>query len=240
MKYGLGRVPNPFDARDYHLSDHVALVRRMRFLVGERVKIAPVLWSCERVLNQGETGHCVGFGWADFGNTLPVDAGLLTADAHAIYYAAKVIDKEPLQENGSCTRSGAEAYKDLGRIQTYAFTSSLDNRKDWLLTHGPVVVGTSWYSGMFEPSTLGLVKPTGSVEGGHEYLIVGYNPAKDVFTFLNSWGDDWGLHGRFKMYAKDWAGLLADQGEAVVTLDMVPADAKLVFATPQGINLAQA
>jgi hypothetical protein len=237
MIHGMGRKPNPFDARDYHLSDAVGIVRRMRCMVGNIKEIAPVLWSCERVLNQGTQPYCVGYAWAGFGNAMPVFADLRNSDGDALYYAAKEIDGEPLKENGSCTRSGAEAYKKIGRIQTYAFTTSMTNIKNWLVTHGPVIVGTSWYNTMFEPDSDGFVYPKGELSGGHECLIIGYNPQLDVFTFLNSWGDAWGINGRFKMHAKDWAGLLEDQGDAVVTLDMVPEDAKLVFATPEDITL---
>ena len=119
--------------------------------------------------------------------------------------------------------------KKRGRIQTYAFAKSLDNIKNWVLSQGSVAVGTMWYERMFEPDSEGMIVPRGNPAGGHAYLLIGYNPATDILTFLNSWGAAWGLSGRFKMKAKDWAGLFADDGEAVVALEMPVEEAKLVF-----------
>ena len=60
--------------------------------------VAPtaVVWGdTETVLDQGQTPHCVGFGSAQWGNTLPIDDHFTDADGNAIYYECKVIDGEP-------------------------------------------------------------------------------------------------------------------------------------------------
>ena len=167
-------------------------------------KNVAVVWSDpEAVLDQGNTPHCVGFGGAQWGNTLPIDDHYTADDGHAIYYECKVIDGEPKQEDGSDVRSLAKA---------------LQNRA--LLTSGPVVVGTDWMNDMFNPDKDGFVKPTGGVAGGHCYLWQGYDPTSKVLSFLNSWGDSWGVKGSFYMHQTDFEQLFADQGEAMAAVEV--------------------
>lgn len=177
-------------------------------------------WLDSAQLDQGQTGHCVGFGWAQWGNTLPIDDRFGDTDGHTIYYAAKVIDGEPNAEDGSSVHSGAIAMRDRGRIDAYAWASSVDEVIAWITTHGPVVVGTDWYDGMFNPDASGLVKPTGSVAGGHCYVCLGYDPTVDTLAFQNSWGASWGVDGYFAIAVSDFAALLDAQGEACVGLEV--------------------
>ena len=78
-------------------------------------------WDLKIQLDQGQTGHCVGFGWAGWVNATPVEGNFQNADGHAIYYECKVIDGEPLAENGSYVRSGALALRNRGRLAAFAF-----------------------------------------------------------------------------------------------------------------------
>jgi hypothetical protein len=166
----------------------------------------------------------VGFGWAAWGNTAPVEDTYQNADGNAIYYDAKVIDGEPKAEDGSSVRSGAKAMQNRKRLSAYAFASSIDQVVEWLTNHGPVVFGTNWTNDMFTKDADGFVHPTGSVAGGHCYTAIGYHPAKvlgngktvEAIEYDNSWGT-W---GRFFMTVEDAAKLLASQGEACLTLEL--------------------
>lgn len=202
-------------------------VRNLETAVGPQpAPVASVLWdNSDAVLDQGNTGHCVGGGCAQFGNTQPVDDHFTNTDLHAIYYEAKVIDGEPKAEDGSSVHSGVKALKNRGRVGTYAWSSKLDEIKAWVLTKGPMIVGTLWYQNMFYPDPNGFVKPTGSVAGGHCYLIIGWDDADNV-TFLNSWGKSWGNNGRFFMKASDFATLIDGnfEGCAVVELPLAAVE----------------
>ena len=178
------------------------------------------LWEDPIQLDQGQTNHCVGFGWAGWGDAAPVEDRFQNADAHAIYYEAKVIDGQPRQENGSTVRSGAKAMVNRRRLGAYVFAEKVEEVEQWVLGHGPVVVGTDWTQDMFSPDKDGFIRPTGRIAGGHCYLMIGYDETADVFTFDNSWGPAWGLEGRFKMHASDFADLLASQGEACAGLEL--------------------
>lgn len=179
-----------------------------------------VTWADdEPVLDQGQTPHCVGFGGAQWGNTLPVDDKFTNAHGDAIYYECKVIDGEPLAEDGSDVRSLATALRNRKRLSTYAFAATVDEACAWVLQHGPVIIGSDWMDDMFTPDAQGFVYPTGGVAGGHCYLLLGYDGA-DTLTFLNSWSGDWGVNGRFKMRKAEFASLWAHQGEALAAVEL--------------------
>jgi hypothetical protein len=193
-----------------------------------------IVWAnAEPTLDQGSTGHCVGFGSAQWGNTDPVDDHYTNADGDAIYYECKVIDGEPNAEDGSTVRSGVTALKNRGRLAAYAFTSSVETIKKFILANGPIIVGTDWYQSMFTPDANGYVSPSGVVAGGHCYIIDGFLPAspspqgpngivvkEDTFVLRNSWGSSWAIDGQFYMTVADFATLLAGNGEAVAAVEL--------------------
>lgn len=180
-----------------------------------------VVYDDPHQLDQGDTGHCVGFGWAQWGNTQPIDDNYVNQDGHDIYYECKVIDGEPKEENGSYVRSGAKAMQDRKRNQLYAFASTVKEIRDWVQSgKGPVVVGTDWYNDMFDVGQDGFVQPTGGVAGGHCFLLIGDHPSEGAFEFQNSWGSSWGQNGRFKMKYEDFDKLLQADGEACVTVEL--------------------
>jgi hypothetical protein len=183
--------------------------------------VSAVEWAdTEPVLDQGQTGHCVGFGGAQWGNTLPVDDKYANADGDAIYYECKVIDGEPLAEDGSDVRSLAKALQARGRLGSYAFAATVDESCAWVMQHGPVIWGTDWRASMFTPDAQGFVTLAGAVAGGHCYAQVGYDPAADALKFVNSWGAGWGQNGRFLMRKADAVALFASQGEALAATEL--------------------
>ncbi len=177
-------------------------------------------WELKIQLDQGETGHCVGFGWAGWVDALPVEGFYQNADAHALYYECKIIDGEPGAENGSTVRSGALAVRGRGRLAAFAFARSTAEINDWLNSNGSVVAGTNWTNDMFTPDGNGYVRPSGPVVGGHCYVMLDYLDDEDAYLFQNSWGGHWGLNGRFKMKRSDFDGLLHDNGEACCAAEL--------------------
>lgn len=215
-----GRLPSPPDQRDYQLAAFMEMpvVQMRRVLFGQRK-----VWAYDRVLDQGNTNHCVGFAFADFGNTLPIDSKQTIESANTIYYAAKEIDGEPESEDGTNLRSGAKAFKQTGRIDAYAFAHTVDEIAAWLLNRGPVVMGTNWYEGMSQPDANGFVKPSGTCVGGHAWLLIGVdwrNPLNRYFVGLNSWSARWGVNGMFNLRASNLARLMREGGEAVTAVEL--------------------
>lgn len=180
-----------------------------------------VEWQDPRdVLDQGDTPHCVGFGWAQFGNTSPVNDSFANADGDKLYYDAKVIDGEPGAEDGSDVRSGAKAMQQIGRLNAYAFASSFATAKAWVEKNGPVVLGTDWTDDMFDPDENGVIHATGQVAGGHCYLWVGVDEAKQQAEILNSWGASWGVNGRAFIPLAELEQLYASNGEACTAVEL--------------------
>lgn len=179
----------------------------------------PTLWSdSERVLDQGDTGHCVGFAGAQWGNTLPIDDRFANESGDDIYYECKVIDGEPLGEEGTDVRSVAKALKARGRLSTYAFGTVSDALA--FLPQGPVIMGTDWTESMFSPNSDGVVIPSGDPVGGHCYVLVGYDPSNDRLRFRNSWGDRWGIGGDFFINRSHYERLFRRNGEALAAVEL--------------------
>jgi hypothetical protein len=177
-------------------------------------------WTPGRVLDQGNTPHCVGYGWRQFLQTSPIRT-VIGPSGDDIYYAAKVIDHEPHRENGSSVHSGAEAVgKTFGRLvpNSTHWAQTLEDVHDFLLTTGPVVFGTNWYTSMFTPKN-GWLSISGQIEGGHCYLCLGMNRLTKRYKFINSWGDGWSHHGIFWMHEEDVGRLLAERGEAASAIE---------------------
>ncbi len=181
------------------------------------------VWEELTVLDQGNSGECVGHGWAGWGNAAPIEDHYTHADALKIYLEATTIDSGqpdvPPYEAGSTVRSGAKAMKARGKLSAYAFETDITAVMAWLQQHGPVVFGTNWLTGMDNPNAQGLVYATGSVRGGHCYHCLGVT-ADGLLEFQNSWGPTWGVKGRFYMTQTDAAKLLADQGEACAAAEV--------------------
>jgi Papain family cysteine protease len=209
-----------------YFTDWNAYLVFWRWLKAQGKKPKPVVgditpgWELKIQLDQGQTGHCVGFGWAGWVDAMPIEGNLQNADGHAIYYECKVIDHEPLAENGSYVRSGALALRNRGRLAAFAFAKTTAELDSWINTQGPIVVGTTWTNDMFDVDAKGYVKPTGAVAGGHCYLMLERIDSEDAYVFQNSWGAGWGQNGRFKMKRTDFDSLLQDDGEACCAAEL--------------------
>lgn len=181
----------------------------------------------EGTLDQGDYGTCVGNGFAQWGNTNPIDDKFSEKDARAIYFEATVLDGTPDDpdapgggQQGATVRSGAKAMVARKRAGKYAFTKSFDTIKKFLASQGSLVVGTDWTEDMFTPDENGFIKSTGAFAGGHCYSLVGFDENLGAFKFQNSWGDSWGLNGYFYMKYEDFSNLLIAGGEVCSIVEL--------------------
>lgn len=141
--------------------------------------------------------------------------------AMQIYGRATQIDpwqgEYPPTDTGSSCLAAAKAAQEFGYISSYRWAFGFDQMLAALMFN-PVVVGTNWLNNMFRPGRHGFLDVTGSVVGGHAYLVVGYSKVFKYFTVLNSWGIGWGRKGKARIKADDMRPLIDDDGEAVVYL----------------------
>jgi hypothetical protein len=228
---GTGRFYVP-DARDLdHMVEPIIQPRMAR-----RSKPIPPyrVWWTPPALDQKDSSACTGFSTRQLLNAAP---NLIHAELgpgpHDIYRAAQLIDEWPGQEpevQGSSVRAAAKVLNKLGYIKEYRWINTQDREKCheelsfWILTEGPVVVGTNWYSSMFSPDKYGIVRPQGAGAGGHAYLCIGWLPKSKMYVFINSWGREWNprYNGRFFIAQDDFIDLLLDRGEAMAAIDAVP------------------
>jgi len=195
-------------------------------------------WHAAPALNQGSTSQCVAYsiaGWLAAGpvrNTLPLRQ--VSAWCDMLYAEAQERDEWPGAEpdyEGTSVRAGMKVLKDRGFIGSYRWAWDAHDVGDWILTKGPVVVGTTWYRSMMTPAS-GFILPLNESVGGHAYLLIGVDYQKKcpgtvecgAFRVVNSWGRSWGTSGRAWLRIADFQKLLGDGGEACAS-DEIDLDA---------------
>lgn len=173
-------------------------------------------------LDQGQLGSCTGNALAHARNTVPIRHGrpLLTeADAVKVYSKATTIDpwdgSYPPEDTGSSGLAACKAAQSFGMITGYNHAFGLDQALAALVL-SPIMVGINWYEDMFTPGPAGFVHPTGDLAGGHEFCVVKINVEYRYVGCVNSWGNDWGLEGRFRLSFRDFGTLLAQDGDVIV------------------------
>jgi hypothetical protein len=221
-EYGLGRVHAPDDRdRNFRLAEHLGLE-------GETLTGVKGWWEGGAWYNQGNTGTCVGHGWAHEIEDAPVTHPNEVVDPFAIYDLATTLDEwsdnDGDRSAGTSVRAGAKAAQQMGYIGSYLWAWNVQDIINAILTVGPVVVGTVWYESMFEPVNEGdrvvlKVDPNSGVAGGHCYVLNRVNTETGFFRMKNSWGQGWANNGHASIRIDDFAMLLADDGEACMPTD---------------------
>src|SRR3989304_2937942 len=222
MEHALGRLYAP-DKRD----------NRYPLRLVSPIAAAPVshyrYWRTGIILDQANLPHCVGYAWQQWLMTSPIRQAK-RLDPAQIYGEAQREDEWPGEAyEGTSVRAGAKILQRWGYIGSYLWASHITEIRDWLLTMGPVVLGTNWYANMFDgcwittPTGRDLgfwVEPFGPLVGGHAYIAIGYAQNRKAFRCVNSWGKDWGQNGRFWIAEEHLAQLLQQQGEACTALEI--------------------
>lgn len=195
-KYGRLYAPDPRD-RMY------ALVPRARMLIPR----LSIVWRTGPILDQGASPQCVGFSWYQFLLSAPVmKRSRVLPSPSTIYHRAQEIDEWPgTNYEGSSVRAGAKALCAAGVLKEYRWALNASDLKNFVLSRGPLVVGTDWFSRMSTPKVIhnrkhncedSYLEVDGSNEGGHAWEVNGYSNSRDAYRMTNSWGTTWGEHGR--------------------------------------------
>jgi len=162
-------------------------------------------WHAGNVLNQGSTPQCVaysGYKWLTAG---PVRNKKLPFTPAELYHQAQIYDEWPGESYDGTSVRGLFKYLHKSEyVADYRWAFDLDTVVAHVLTEGPMVLGSIWFSQMSQPDNHGFITPAGTIEGGHAYLIIGASRTKKnpktkevgAFRILNSWGREWGQIGR--------------------------------------------
>jgi hypothetical protein len=182
------------------------------------------------VLDQGDLGSCTGnaalgaVGTAMLFEALAgnpgcpseTDAAADEKQAVALYSAATALDDYdgtyPPDDTGSDGLSVARACQQAGLISGYTHATSLEAALTALAAQ-PVITGVNWYEGMDNPGADGLVKVTGSIRGGHEFVLDELDVENRLVWMTNSWSESWGVAGRAALSWDDFGRLLDEQGD---------------------------
>jgi C1A family cysteine protease len=105
--------------------------------------------------------------------------------------------------NGSCSSAETGWQNATSRISSWQWVTTtspaVDAIKNALNTYGPLVTTMDVYSDFFYYSGGIYQYTSGSYQGGHAILIVGYDDTGQYFIVKNSWGGSWGESGYFRI-----------------------------------------
>ena len=202
----------------------------IRGVIRKAVKRKNRLWQVGPILDQGQEGACVGFGWTAEALASPVRVDLNRIKTRApkepnkfaqyVYAFAKTIDEyEGVDYEGTSVLAGAKSMQTFRLLKEYRWAFSMDEIIDGIIAKGPVVLGIPWYDSMYEAPN-GILKVSGEQVGGHCILAVGYKVypgGEDAVILQNSWGKDWGVNGLAEIKVSELAKLVAE-GEACLPI----------------------
>ena len=191
----LGRVQGPADPRD----TMYPMTLRLEMVAGP-IPTSRYWYPGAVALNQGSLGACVGFTGANWLQNSPTRTKANNQTGIDLYAECKKIDGIPNVE-GTYARALLEVLRAQGKVKRYLWANGIGDIRAWVLSSGPVLVGTPWYESMFHPRADGRVSIEGAIVGGHEYLVRGYSRPLDAFRCRNSWGSTWGIGA-----GSPWAG----------------------------------
>ena len=205
-------VPVAFDWRNYNGGNFVTPVRNQsncgscwafattaaleaQVLISDNTPGINVDLSEQTLVCCSGAGSCSG-GYIGTASDYIRDAGL-PAESCCPYAAT----------NNSCTNTCADYYTITGWHWVTSTTPTIDAIKNHLCTYGPLVTTMDVYSDFYS-YRLGVYSyVTGTYQGGHAVLIVGYDDAGQYFIVKNSWGAGWGEAGYFRIAYSELASV---------------------------------
>lgn len=206
-----------------------------RKLVATNVLSGYRYWNDPHWNDQNGHGTCVGHNGLNWWEDAPTLHPEVEYDPIEFYKA--VCLRDPFPENdggdldyGTTVHAAAKEMAARGMIGTYVWAKDLTTVINWILSRGPVLVGTTWWNSMFDTprrkSADGTYRLTSYIDesmgvaGGHCYIWNGVNTKAKVFRMkLGSWNrDEFGDAGRAYISFDDAAKLIADQAELMMTI----------------------
>jgi hypothetical protein len=184
-------------------------------------------------LDQNGYGTCVGNAFAHRRADGPLLVeGIDEAFAQKLYLEAALIfyggNGDPDMQSGTSGLSACQALLKRGAINKFEWMTSPEALRYAILERGSVLVGTSWYSSMYDPAYDSLghryirCRPESGSVGGHEYLINGIDlqpldGSDPYYRMKNSWGRNWGANGTARFHLEDLEELVfTGWGDAVL------------------------
>lgn len=145
------------------------------------------------------------------------------ADAVAGYSLATALDPfegtYPPNDTGSSGLAAAQAAVQLGIGEEYVWYFGLQEILYALQFH-PISFGGVWTYDMFKATKSNpVIRPTGEVAGGHQWVLSGFRTIDRVQYIVGEcwWGSGFGDNGRFYISVPDFQTLVDQEGDAHFT-----------------------
>jgi len=221
-QHGFGRLPG-VDPRDQNFT--------IARLLAEAPPIAyptrKYWWQDGFWGDQKDTPMCVSYSlvhWLEDGPISHKPKGRDTGtpfDPAAIYREAQELDEFPGNAyEGTTVRAGAKALQARGLIESYHWAWSLDETIKAILSEGPVVIGSNWYSTMMDVDLGGILSVGGTILSGHAYVLNGVTMKRELVRAKNSWGrQSWGVSGYAYIRFTDLERLIREDGEVMLAVE---------------------
>lgn len=202
----------------------------MRALMGEAIVRRNVTWWRRGVFDQGNTSSCTAHAATGLLVTSPFRMSTASRphlpaydtfeERVELYRKAQTVDPWPGESyEGSSTDAPFKILRERGHIREWRWCFGVNDVLDTLSAYGPVAVGTNWYRTMFQADPItGRVTIEGSVAGGHAYQLIGISVRNKTVTAVNSWGEQFGVRGRFVLTWDQLGKLLEDDGGEACTV----------------------
>lgn len=97
----------------------------------------------------------------------------------------------------ACANWSTADYRTTGWHWVAATSPTVDGLKSAVCTYGPVVTTMDVYSDFFSYVSGVYSHVSGTYQGGHAVVIIGYDDPGQYFIVKNSWGAGWGKSGYF-------------------------------------------
>lgn len=179
-------------------------------------------WRGHHPYDQGNKPHCVAYSGKGMLNRLPFSKGVkyryrYLHSTQKFYDGAQARDQWPGVNYDGTSALGLLRYlTEVEIISEYRWCFGLEDVLRTLVYWGPVSVGSWWTTSMNAPQSYNnyRVAYNGEKLGGHQWTIIGIDPADKTVECMNSWGIGWGDEGRFRMSFDDLEKCLHDEGDA--------------------------
>lgn len=190
-------------------------------------ELAPVIRSVTHrsyglPLDQGSVGSCTAEALTGCLNTLPdyTDnaAPRVQSQAYALYAAEVAAEGGtfPPDDPGGSGLLVCQVARAQGLIGSYNHVFDAESALK-ALTLRPGMFGVNWYDSFDSPDDDGVItiSPNASVRGGHEVFAYGLDVSNELIWFWNSWGNTFGVGGRFAMSFATAERLLSEDGDMI-------------------------
>lgn len=172
-------------------------------------------------LDQGELGSCTGNAMAGL---LGCHGTVISEDlAVALYSEATHLDRfrgfYPPTDTGSAGLYVAKAARARGFCTGYKHAFGLRHTLEALVLN-PVIIGINWYGSFDRPDGTDHIDllPDARPRGGHEVLVYGVDAEHEEILICNSWGPEYGDHGRVRMPWTVLERLLRERGDVTTVV----------------------